>query len=129
MAYKKHTTWTEEIKLWNKLHSVENKMEIMQHILKIQWIPLLSKYTKWISRSVFLCVCICRSLNVQGIKILSYGQFLDQCSTVHRIVSKTIFIWGKYHTTIQLWCGIYENYVLQLVVALPCIIAFACYWF
>jgi len=43
---------------------------------------------------------------VQGIKMLSYRQFLDQYSTVHKIVTKTIFIWGDYHTTIQLWCGI-----------------------
>jgi hypothetical protein len=88
MAYKKHTTWTEEIKLWNKQQFVENKMEIMQNILKIQWIPLLSKYITWISRSVLLCVCICKSLKVQGIKILSYRQFLDQYSTIHRIVQE-----------------------------------------
>jgi len=35
-------------KLWNKWHFVENKTEIMQHVLKMQYISLLPKYTKLI---------------------------------------------------------------------------------
>jgi hypothetical protein len=29
-------TWTEEYKLWHKLHFVEDKTDIMQHVLKTQ---------------------------------------------------------------------------------------------
>jgi hypothetical protein len=32
------------LKLWNKQHFVESKTEIMQRVLKIQWISLLPKY-------------------------------------------------------------------------------------
>jgi len=35
---------------------VENKADIMQHVLKIQKISLLSKHMKWIPRGVFLRV-------------------------------------------------------------------------
>jgi hypothetical protein len=43
-----------KIKLWNKWHFVEKKMEIMQHFLKMQYISLLLKYITCISRDVFL---------------------------------------------------------------------------
>jgi hypothetical protein len=42
-----------KIKLWSKQNFVENKTEIMQHILKMQQISLLPKYIKWICRGVF----------------------------------------------------------------------------
>ena len=59
MVYVEHTICT-QIK-------VENKTEIMQHVLKMQQTSLLSKYTKWISKGVFFtCVyiCGCRSFKV-----------------------------------------------------------------
>jgi hypothetical protein len=43
-----------KIKLWNKWHSVENKTDILQHVLKMQYISLLPKHIKLISRGVFL---------------------------------------------------------------------------
>ena len=60
-----------KIKLWNKWHFVENKTEIIQHVLKMQHIYLLPKYIKWISRGVFnMCVyvkagCLNGSYDVQ----------------------------------------------------------------
>ena len=38
----------ENIKVQNKWHFVENKTEIMQHVLKMQYIFLLPKYIKCI---------------------------------------------------------------------------------
>jgi hypothetical protein len=32
-------------KAWNKFHFVENKTDIMQHVLKMQYISFLHKYT------------------------------------------------------------------------------------
>jgi len=43
-----------KIMLWKKWHFVENKTQIMQHILKMQLISLLSKYIKGISRAVYI---------------------------------------------------------------------------
>jgi hypothetical protein len=34
------------MKFWSEWHFVENKMDIMQYIFKIQWICVLHKYTK-----------------------------------------------------------------------------------
>ena len=42
-----------KIKLCNKQHFVENKTEVMQQTLEIQYISL-SEYIKWISKGVFL---------------------------------------------------------------------------
>ena len=42
-----------KIKLQNKWNSAENKKEIMQRVLKVQWTSLLPKYIKWISRGIF----------------------------------------------------------------------------
>jgi hypothetical protein len=44
-----------KIKWLNKQYFMENITEIMQHVLKIQYISLLPKYTKYISRGVVLC--------------------------------------------------------------------------
>jgi hypothetical protein len=42
-------------KLWNKWHFVENKTAIMQHVLKMQYISFLSKYTKLILNDSWPC--------------------------------------------------------------------------
>ena len=39
MVYEKRIVWTEDCKLLNKLHFVDNKTEIMQHVLKCSEIP------------------------------------------------------------------------------------------
>jgi hypothetical protein len=39
-------------KSWNEKHSAENKTEIMQHVWKMQYISLLPKYVKFLSRDV-----------------------------------------------------------------------------
>jgi transposase len=39
-------------------HYVENKPQIMQRVLKMQYISLLLKYMTLISRSVFPCLCL-----------------------------------------------------------------------
>jgi len=46
---------------------VENKMEIMWHVLKTQEIYLLPRYTKWIYRGCFpLCIRICERMSSKG---------------------------------------------------------------
>jgi hypothetical protein len=45
-----------QMKLWNEQHFVENKIEIMQYVSKMQQISVLLKYIKLISRDVFPCV-------------------------------------------------------------------------
>jgi len=50
-----------KIKLWNRLHFLGNKTE---HVLKIQWICLLPKYVKLISRGVFLHVFGCLNIGL-----------------------------------------------------------------
>ena len=53
IRFKKNVLFEQEqIQLWNKWHFVENKTVIMQHVLKIQYISLLPKYIKWVSRGV-----------------------------------------------------------------------------
>jgi hypothetical protein len=51
-----------KMKLWNKWHFVENKREIMQHVLKCSEF-LLTKCIKCISMGVLYmhCICACRS--------------------------------------------------------------------
>jgi hypothetical protein len=44
---------TKEIKLYQKRHPMENKTEIMQHVLKMQWVFLFPKYIKIICSGVF----------------------------------------------------------------------------
>ena len=47
--------------LWNRLHYVENEIQIMHHVLKMWLISSLPKYIKWISRVVFIHVFAGRS--------------------------------------------------------------------
>jgi hypothetical protein len=50
------TILTQKDKIMNKWNFVENKIDIMQQILKMLQISLLHKEIKFISRSVCLCV-------------------------------------------------------------------------
>ena len=50
---KKGLTWTKKDKIMKQM---ENKTEIMQHVLKIPNISLSSTYIKWTERSDFLRV-------------------------------------------------------------------------
>jgi hypothetical protein len=46
--------WAEKVKLWNDCCFVENKTEVMKHVLKMEWISFLPKYVKWIYGCVFV---------------------------------------------------------------------------
>ena len=55
------------IKLWHKQYFIENKMQMMQDVLKIQYTSLLPKYIKWISRGGFLCAFT--NVNIGHLKV------------------------------------------------------------
>ena len=57
-----------KIKLWNKQHFVENKAEIIHHVLKIAYISLFPKYTKSISWGVLLHVFVYANARIQAFK-------------------------------------------------------------
>ena len=57
-----------KVKLWNKQHFVENKAEIIHHVLKIMQISLLPKYIKSISWGVFLLVFVYANARIQAFK-------------------------------------------------------------
>jgi hypothetical protein len=70
---------------WNKWHCVENKTESMHYSLKMYQISLLAKYTKWLSRGIFL-------------HLLAYVNAVVNVSTRCRwVVSFTLHSshWGK----------------------------------
>ena len=69
-----------KIKLWNKWHFVEKKVEIMQHFLKMQYISLLLKYIKYICRDVFF-IHVFMYVNIGCLKVKEC-MMLYICSTI-----------------------------------------------
>jgi len=56
---------------WNKRHFVENKTEIMQHVLKAQWLSSFPKHIIWNSR--FLFNLRSRDANAGRLKVNQYS--------------------------------------------------------
>jgi hypothetical protein len=91
----KYMMGIKNLKLWNKSILWENKTELMQHILKIQYISLLPKYIKLISNGVFhvhTCTqmqviqkCMYHTHTKQHSSVIKWDEWLRVLNGSHRI--------------------------------------------